>query len=42
MKTLFLLLLLLQNILSGYSPSKAIAYAQKWAHSRNPNYYMLS
>ena len=42
MKTLFLLLLLLQNILSGYSPSKAIAYAQKWAHSRNPNYHDYS
>ena len=42
MKTLFLLLLLLQNILSGYSPSKAIAYAQQWAHSRNPNYHDYS
>jgi hypothetical protein len=42
MKTLFLLLLLLQNILSDYSPSKAIAYAQQWAHSRNPNYHDYS
>ena len=42
MKTLFLILLLLQNILSDYNPNNAIAYAQQWAHSRNPNYHDYS
>ena len=42
MKSSFLLLLILiQNIIS-YDPNKAIAYAKKWAKSRNPKYHDYS
>ena len=38
MRYLLLLSLCLIGINTAYSPSKAVAYAKKWAYGRNPNY----
>jgi len=38
MRYLLLLSLCLIGINTAYNPSKAVAYAKKWAYGRNPNY----
>ena len=45
MKNKHLFLLLLLNLIKNsilYDPSKAVAYAKKWAYYRNPDYYDYS